>query len=155
MRQQFVTQLIGRGPASAWVFMPVPFDVIETFGVKGQVLVTGSINGFPFRNSLLPNGDGTHAMAVNKDLQNGAKVKAGDTVEVILERDLVERVIETPEELGRLLATAPQALAFFRSLSYSRQKEYTDWIASAKQGATKMSRAQKSLELLEQGKKLR
>jgi hypothetical protein len=155
MPQQFTAKLTGRGPSSAWVFMPIPFDVAKVFGANGQVFVTGSINGFPFRNSLLPNGDGTHAMPVNKELQAGAGAKAGDIVEVILERDVSERIVEIPMELARSLDAAPEARAFFDSLSYSRRKEYTDWVGGAKQETTRVTRAQKAIGLLLQNKKLR
>jgi len=39
-------------------------DVQETFGTKGRVPVKGTINGYPFRSSLMPMG-GCHMMPVN------------------------------------------------------------------------------------------
>jgi hypothetical protein len=69
MPKRFSAQLIGRGPNGAWTFLAVPFDVAATFGSRARVAVRGTINGAPFRNSLLPNGDGTHSMPVNKDLR--------------------------------------------------------------------------------------
>jgi hypothetical protein len=152
MRQQFTAKLAGYGPASAWVKMAIPFDVAGVFGVKGHVRVAGSINGFPFRNALMPQGDGTHAMHVNKALQAGAKVKAGDTVEVVLERDVAERVVEVPAELAQQLESVPAARTRFESLSYSHRKEYADWVAGAKQEATRTTRARKAIEMLLQNK---
>lgn len=68
MQQEFDAILTGRGPGGAWTFLPVPFDVQAAFGSKAQVTVAGTLNGFAFRNSLLPQGDGTHAMAVEAAL---------------------------------------------------------------------------------------
>jgi hypothetical protein len=93
MRQNFEVKLMSKGPGGAWTYLPIPFDVQTVFGSKARVSVKGSINGFPFRNSLMPEGDGTHTMAVNKELQTGAKAKAGDLVRVILERDETERAV--------------------------------------------------------------
>jgi hypothetical protein len=48
--------------------------------------VKGTINGFPFRSSLMNMGDG-HMMVVNAQLRVGAKCKAGDVVNVYMELD--------------------------------------------------------------------
>ncbi len=151
--QEFEAVLTARGPGGAWIFLPVPFDVESAFGSKAQVMVAGTINGFSFRNSLLPQGDGTHAMMVGKDLQAGAGAKAGDKVHVIMHRDDAERTVETPDDLKAALAGRPQAEAFFARLTASQKKEYVDWIVSAKQAATREGRIAKALDFLEEGKK--
>jgi hypothetical protein len=71
--RKFVGKLTARGPGGAWTFLPIPFSVEDEFGTKSRVSVSGTINGYPFRNSLMPNGDGTHSMAVSRELQAGAK----------------------------------------------------------------------------------
>src|ERR1700678_3126710 len=72
-----------------------PLDVPEFFGTRGRVPVAGTINGFPFRSSLMPMG-GCHMMPVNKSLREGAGVKSGDVVEMVMERDEAPRMIEPP-----------------------------------------------------------
>lgn len=64
--------------------LSAPFDVTQTFGTRARVPVRGTINGFPYRSSLMPM-DGCHRMVVNRDIREGAKVKAGDTVTVVME----------------------------------------------------------------------
>jgi hypothetical protein len=49
-----------------------PFDIMETFGTRARVAVRGTINGFPFRSSLMPMG-GCHLMAVNKTMRAGQR----------------------------------------------------------------------------------
>jgi hypothetical protein len=44
--------------------LSAPFSVEEVFGTKARVPVRGTINGFPFRSSLMPMG-GCHRMVVN------------------------------------------------------------------------------------------
>jgi hypothetical protein len=85
--KKFKARLASRGPGAAWTFLEIPFSVEKAFGSKARVPVAGTINGFAFRNSLLPQGDGTHAMAVSKALQAGANARAGDLVSVSLEVD--------------------------------------------------------------------
>jgi hypothetical protein len=85
MKQSFEVMLQSGGEGGNWVLFNVPFDVQAAFGTKGRVSVSGTINGFAYRTSLFPNGDGTHHMMVNKEMQRGANAKPGDTVRVEME----------------------------------------------------------------------
>ena len=75
-----------------------PFDVVGVFGRKGRVPVKGTINGFSFRSSLMNIGEG-HIMAVNAQMRAGAKCKAGDIVDIVMELDTDDRVVELPAYL--------------------------------------------------------
>ena len=57
--------------------LSAPFDVEKTFGTRARVPVRGTINRYPFRSSLMPMG-GCHRMVVNREMREGAGVKAGD-----------------------------------------------------------------------------
>lgn len=153
MKQQFNARLLSKGPRGAWTYLAVPFDVHEVFGTKSRVAVAGTMNGFPFRNSLLPEGDGTHSMMVNKDLQIGANVRPGDVVSISLQLDQGERKVIVPQELERALLEDKQAASVFDTLSYSHKKEYVDWISTAKQPSTKARRVTKALSMLAAGKR--
>jgi hypothetical protein len=153
LKREFKAKLVARGPKGAWTFLPIPFDVETAFGSRARVPVSGTINGFSFRNSLMPVGDGTHLLTVSKELQAGAKAGAGDMVRVTLERDDAERTVEVPRELADGLARNKRAAAVFKKLTYSQKKEYATWIASAKLPATKASRVAKAVGLLAAGQK--
>ena len=153
MKRKFQARLMSKGPKGAWTYLPIPFDVQKVFGSKARVSVSGTINGFPFRNSLMPEGDGTHSMMVGKQLQVGADARAGDLVQVSLQLDTLERQVVVPEELQAALHSQRSTAAFFDSLSYSQKKEYADWISEAKQEATRTSRAAKAVQMLAAGKK--
>ena len=62
MKRKFKAKLQAKGPGGAWTFLPIPFDAMAEFGSKGRIAVAGTMNGFAFRNSLMPEGDGTHSM---------------------------------------------------------------------------------------------
>ena len=129
-----------------------PFDVMEAFGTKARVPVRGTINGFPFRSSLMPM-DGCHMMVVNKTLRDGAKCKAGDTVEIVLERDTEQRTVEPPSELARELKKSKAAQERWEKLSFTHKKEMARSISEAKQEETKKRRLAKVLNVLESGAK--
>jgi uncharacterized protein YdeI (YjbR/CyaY-like superfamily) len=116
------------------------------------VAVRGTINGFPFRTSLLPEGDGTHAMPVNKETLKGAGTAAGRMVTVIMEIDTAARAVEVPGDMNEALMESKKLKAVFESLSYSRQREFVDWIEQAKRADTRTKRLQKMLVLLEEGR---
>ena len=86
------------------------------------MLVAGTINGYAFRNSLMPEGDGTHAMAVSKALQAGAKAAAGDRVTVVMAIDTAERGVDLPAELSEALKTNAAAAAAFENIAPSHRK---------------------------------
>jgi hypothetical protein len=153
MKQKFEAKLIGRGPGNAWTFLPIPFDVQKTFGSKARVAVVGTINGFPFRNSLMPEGDGTHAMMVNKELQKGANATAGDMVAVVIDLDKTPRTVTVPDDLKVILAEHKPAETAFAKLAYSHKKAFLDWIDSAKRPETRVKRLKETIDMLEAGKR--
>ena len=146
--KKFKAKLTSRGPAGAWTFLEIPFNVEEAFGSRARVAVTGTMNGFAFQSSLMPQGDGTHSMMVSKALQAGAEAAAGDTVSVTMDVDRSERSVTIPVELREGLVGNKKAAQAFDLLSHSHRKEFTEWIASAKKEETRLSRAGKAIAMI-------
>jgi hypothetical protein len=146
--KRFKNRLTSRGPGGAWTFLEIPFNVQKAFGSNARVAVAGTMNGYAFQNSLMPQGDGTHAMMVSKPLQAGAGAAAGDLVLVAMEVDRSERIVIIPIELKKPLATDKKVAAAFAALSYSHRKEFAEWIAAAKKEETRLSRAAKSVGMV-------
>jgi Domain of unknown function (DUF1905)/Bacteriocin-protection, YdeI or OmpD-Associated len=132
--------------------LSAPFSVEEVFGTKARVPVRGTINGFPFRSSLSPMG-GCHRMVVNKTMREGAGVKTGDTVHVIMERDDGPRVVEIPPALKKAMAGNKAAHTRWKNLSYTHQKEMAISIRDAKQEVTRQRRLSTVMDILNSEKK--
>ena len=148
---EFTVKLEGKeGSSVGW--LNAPFDVVKVFGTRARVSVRGTINGFPFRSSLMPMG-GCHGMAVNKTMRDGAGVEAGDTVSVVMERDESERIVEVPTLLKKELAKSKTAQANWQKLSFTNQKEIALSIREAKQEETRARRLAKAMDILKTGKK--
>ena len=64
-----------------------------------------------------------------------------------------EHVNGIPTELQVLLDKDKQAQSFFETLANSYRKGYCDWVGSAKQEATRQTRAEKALKMLKNGQK--
>ncbi|HEX8816218.1 MAG TPA: YdeI/OmpD-associated family protein [Terriglobales bacterium] len=148
---KFTARLEGRD-GSQVAGLKAPFDVEQVFGTRGQVKVRGSLNGFPFRSSLMPMG-GCHFMAINKTMREGAGVKAGDVAAFVMERDLEVRTVEAPPELKKELARSKKAAAKWETLSFTHKKEMARSITDAKQPETRTRRLAKIMDVLKTDKK--
>lgn len=125
----------------------VPFDVFETFGTRARVPVRGTINGHPFRTTIMPM-RGRHMMVVNREMREGSGVRGGDTVTVVMERDTEERTVAPPEDLARALKANGEARAAWDALSYTHKKEYARSIEEAVRPETRQRRIEKTLAAL-------
>ncbi len=148
---KFRVKLAGQPGTPMTAIIP-PFDVVKMFGTRARVPVRGTINGFPFRSSLSNMGGG-HCMPVNKELREGASCKAGDTVDVVMERDEEERSVEPPPLLQAALAKSKAATANWEKMSFTNKKEIAKSILDAKQEETRQRRLAKALDILKNGKK--
>ena len=131
----------------------IPFDVEKAYGARGRVPVRGTLNGFAFRSSVFPMGGGCHWLVVNRDMREGAKIKAGETISVVMERDDEPRVITPPEDFARALAANKAALAAWDKLSYTHRKEYARAIEEAKKPETRARRIEKAIAALATAKR--
>jgi hypothetical protein len=131
----------------------IPFDVLKVFGTRARVPVRGTINGFPYRSSIFPMGDGRHYMTVNKNLRAGAKIKGGEIVSVVMGRDDEPRVITPPEDFARALRASKEARTAWEKLSYTHQKEYAKAIEEARRPETRARRIEKAIARLASPKK--
>jgi len=147
---EFTVKLEGKGTSVAW--LNAPFDVVKIFGTRARVPVRGTINGFAFHSSLMPMA-GCHGMAINKTMREGAGVKAGETVRVVMERDEGERTVEAPALLKKKMAKSKAAQANWKKLSFTNKKEIALSISSAKQEETRQRRLAKAMNILKTGTK--
>jgi hypothetical protein len=118
MQKKFKAKAVAAGPNNAWCFIAVPFKVAEVWGTRGRVAVKGTINGFSFRTNIQPM-DGRHLLTFNRQLQAGAKAKAGDMVAVVMERDTEEHIVEPPAELAMAFRKSKEAKALWDRLAYT------------------------------------
>jgi uncharacterized protein YdeI (YjbR/CyaY-like superfamily) len=148
MAKTFKATLEADGTPLNWVIVRIPFDVAKVWGSRGRMKVKGDINGFPFRTSLFPTGEGKHYLLVNKRMQKGAGASVGKSAQVRLEPDTEERIITVPEELERAMAEDRSLRRWFDRLTYSTRKYLTDQITAVKGAAARNRRADQIAERL-------
>ena len=151
VRKSFAAVLEPEGTALRWVVARVPFDVTKTWPVRKGRRVRGEIEGFAFRTTLFPRpGGGGHLLLVNKKMQAGAGVRAGEKARIWLEPDLEEREILLPEELEKELNSDRGLRKWFDGLSDSMRREIGKWADEPKSAASRQKRAEKMAERLMQ-----
>ena len=116
-------------------YIEIPFDVEKEFGAK-RIKVKASFDGIEYRGSIVKMGLPCYMIGLTKDIRNKIGKTYGDTVKVIVERDVEERIIEIPEELKLRFNDNKEAYDFYNDLSYSQKKKYVTWINSAKKKET-------------------
>jgi hypothetical protein len=141
----------GRGGGA---FVTIPFDVEKAFGKK-RVPVRATIDGEPYRGSLVRIGTASHVLGVLKEIRSKIGKEVGEKVDVAVEEDTAPRVLEVPSDLKRALNSAPEARTFFETLSYTHRREYVGWIESAKREETRRDRVARTVALLARGTRTR
>lgn len=131
-------------PTSA--FMVFDFYPLEIFGTKARVPVVLTIDGKKFRRNIARYA-GELMLVFNAELRERTGYKAGDRIQVLIERDFEPRVVELPQDVAQALKTA-RLLDKWQTWSYSHQREDIAWIEEAKRPETRQKRIAKLLEKL-------
>jgi Domain of unknown function (DUF1905)/Bacteriocin-protection, YdeI or OmpD-Associated len=137
----------------SWTLLTLPKNASAKLPSRGMTMVEGTINGFPFRAALEPNGKGSHWLRVNKALHDAAGAGAGDTVTVEIMRAGEEPETRVPMDLRKSLAAASLAQALWADITPIARRDWILWISSAKQPETRRSRIEKACAMLASGKR--
>lgn len=122
----------------------VPFDVPAIFGTRARVNVCGTMDGVPYRGSIIPHG-ARHTMSVNRKMRAALHKTSGDTLCVTMQIDSEPRVVEVPEDLLWALDADARAKAVFDKFGYSHRREYVNYIESARKAEIRARRVQEAV----------
>ncbi len=150
---KFKTKLYRPEGTGTGTFFPFPFDTQKLFGTQANVKVEITIDNYTWRGLLANMGDPTHCVVVRREIREAIKKDAGDPIDVIIKLDTKPRIVEVPDDIQKALAKHKSENEFFQSLSFSHQKEYVEWVTSAKKQETRDSRLEKMIEMLRNKKK--
>jgi uncharacterized protein YdeI (YjbR/CyaY-like superfamily) len=149
LTQSFRVTLEATGTSLHWVIARVPIDLKKAWPMWKSRRVFGEINGFAFKTALIPgtNGQG-FTLIVNKKMQAGACVRAGERAHISLSPELGELVIDLPAEFAKILKSDRALKKFFDGMSPSMRKGFTNFIADVKTDETRQKRAEAMAESL-------
>jgi hypothetical protein len=135
------------------LYIAIPFDPDEAWGVKERHHVGGTVNDLPIRNWLDPVGTRL-ALVLGAAWNREHGLKEGDDVQVVL-APWGPQVDGLSPDMAAALNADPEAKAFFEALAPFYRRNYVRWIESAKQAATRGRRIAQMIDLLKAGVKQR
>ncbi len=133
------------------IFVALPFDPNEVWGVKDRHFVTGTINGRAIRGPLGME-EGHYVLSLGSAWRRDNGIDAGFQINVVLSAEGPQSG-DMPDDISEALANDPDARAFFDSLATFYRNTYIKWIEGAKQPATRAARVRELLKLLHARKK--
>ena len=127
--------------------IPVPVEVVESFGAGKRVAVRVTINNHTYRSTVAPYG-GEFMLPLSAENREAAGVAAGEDVDIEMELDTEPREVTVPPDFAKALARDTVARRRFDALSYSHKQRHVLAIEGAKTPETRQRRIAKAIEML-------
>lgn len=132
-----------------WVLLPVPKDESLKLGSRGQISVTGKLNGHEFATVLEPDGRWSHWIRVTDNMQQRAGVQAGDTVQVELTNQAPWPEPTLPKDFKDALKIAPQKVKDkWVDITPMARWEWIRWMNATLSQETRRVRIEKTVSKL-------
>jgi len=115
----FETKLVRPEGVGTWTFASISKELANQAQLRARMRVKGTIDGSPFRSSLMPAGDGDVFIVVNKELRDKIGKGSGEVVEMTVGRDTSAVVVSIPADLKKALSQNAKAETSFRKMAPS------------------------------------
>jgi hypothetical protein len=137
-----------------WTIVRLPEQASKHLPSRGQVAVTGTINGHAFQTVVEPDGTFGHWIKVEAKLQKAAALKTGDkaTVEIASRKEWPEPPV--PADLKAALAVAPSNIQeLWGQITPMARWEWVRWVNETKNPDTRKRRVEVTISKLSSGKR--
>jgi hypothetical protein len=128
-------------------FIRVPPQTLTALGEGKRAPVKVTLNGYTYRTTIAVY-SGKSYIGVRREVREAAGVAAGDRLSVGLEYDAQVRTVDLPQVLRVALEADAATAAAFGKLSYTRQKEFVQWVTGAKRAETQRRRMEQAVAML-------
>ncbi|MBI3889033.1 DUF1905 domain-containing protein [Candidatus Saccharibacteria bacterium] len=137
-----------------WLIIQVPEEESVKLSSRGQLSVTGLLNGHEFLTVLEPDGRWSHWFKVDEKLQESLGVSAGSSVEVSLTQSSVWPEPTVPDDLAAALDAAPQNIKeLWRAITPMARWEWVRWVNETRNADTRKRRVEVSISKMQSGKR--
>lgn len=132
-----------------WTILPVPEDESVKLPSRGQISVTGRLNGHEFQTVLEPDGRWSHWMRATDELQKVAGVKSGDEVTVDLTTSTTWPEPILSKDFADALKIAPQKVKDkWKDITPMARWEWIRWMNATQSQETRKVRIEKTVSKL-------
>jgi bifunctional DNA-binding transcriptional regulator/antitoxin component of YhaV-PrlF toxin-antitoxin module len=120
---KFETKLVKSDKDSGWHFLLIEKTIVAKFGFEGKFkrVICTMNGGEGFQCALLPWGEMFYII-VNKIKRDALGIVAGDTVEVLLEKDESKYGLPMPDEFREVLNQDAEGDELFHALTAGKQR---------------------------------
>lgn len=140
------------GEEGAWAFVVLPKAVSELLPRRDRTTVEGTMNGHSFQATLEPDGQLSHWLKVDGELQTAAGIQPGDRADFEIAAVAEEPEPEVPEDFRKALARSPEARKVWEETTTIARLDWIHWMTTAKQAKTRAKRVSDACAMLAEGK---
>lgn len=140
-----------------WTILRLPEDASAKLPSRGMTMVSGTLNGVPFKTLLEPDGTygpglkPSHWFRPDQKLLAKARAKLGDTVQISIEPTEEWIEPEVPEDVKKALSTSPKAQALWKDITPMARWDWIRWIRAVKTPETRQKHILVALDKLNKG----
>ena len=136
-----------------WTIVRLPDAASAALPSRGQIAVTGVMNGHAFRTILEPDGRRGHWLKVDRELQRAVAVGEGETVSLEVEPTKDWPEPDIPADFQAALAEAPDISEVWTDITPMARWEWVRWINATKNPDTRKRRVEVGISKLQSGKR--
>lgn len=138
---------------NSWTLIRLPKNISTQLPSKGMVMVEGTINGFPIRAALEPDGKKSHWFKVDNTMLKTSHLVSGDIVllEITPVKEWPEP--ELPEDLQTALSITPKVNKLWKDITPMARWDWIRWIRSTKNVETRKKRIHVAFSKLNSGER--
>jgi hypothetical protein len=136
-----------------WTIARLPDDASAELPSRGQIAVTGVMNGHAFQTVLEPDGRRGHWLKVDTKLQRAAALNEGETVALEVEPTKDWPEPDIPGDFQAALNDAPDISELWTDITPMARWEWVRWINATKNPETRKRRVEVGISKLRSGKR--
>jgi len=138
----------------SWTIFWLPKSASTKLPSRGQVMVTGTLNGHHFQAiPLEPDGNWSHWFSLNAAMLRTTNLAAGETATLEITPTEHWPEPDVPADIQRALNAAPEARALWERVTPMSRWEWIRWIHSTGSQETRARRIKVACSKLESGKR--
>lgn len=136
-----------------WMIVRLPKDASSKLPSRGMTLVEGTVGTVPFKTALEPDGQGSHWLNIDKNMQTALRTKAGDTVQLTIRSSKDWPEPDIPADIKKALDTNPEFKKLWMDTTPMARWDWIRWIRATNNPATRANHIEVAYSKLKHGTK--